>query len=131
MSFNVLFLDDDANRTKIFLSKVLFADSAENAKDCIGILSKKSFNIVFLDHDLSGEKMVNSDREDCGMEAVRWIVENKPQIDQIIIHSLNYPAAQEMRKKLQDVGYDAVNVPFMMFEARNIYEQIKKKQNKA
>jgi len=115
-----LFLDDDKNRTDQIIKK--FADIDEElvltstAKDAIEKLSSKSsWNYVFLDHDLGGEVFVDSGREDCGMEVVRWCLINKPQIDHIIVHTWNAPAGERMTEELKTAGYDAIYKPFGMW----------------
>lgn len=114
---NILFLDDNKQRRKSFKSKVPAAQMVETAKACISKLAKDEnevWNFLFLDHDLGGEEYVSSDREDTGMEVVRWIQENEPQIRNIIVHSHNGPAGMEMVRKLQDAQYTAMYVPFSM-----------------
>lgn len=121
---NILFLDDDPNRTETFTANVPSAHTTETAEECISAFDKEEeWSYVLLDHDLGGEVFVKSDREDCGMEVVRWIVENKPKIGQVVVHSFNPDASKEMVLKLRDAGYDAIPVPFYMFDSEksNIY----------
>ena len=121
---NILFLDDDLDRTKIFLLNVPNAHTAETAMECISVLqSKEKWDYVLLDHDLCGKVFVDSGREDCGMEVVRWIVKNKPIIKQVVVHSFNSVASKEMILRLRDAGYDAIPVVFYLFnsEKSNIY----------
>ena len=110
----ILFLDDSKEHIKSFKRKVPSATTVMTAQDCINKLSipDSEWDIVFLDHDLGGEVYVDSNREDCGMEVVRWIIENEPFIRQIIIHSLNTPAALEMRDKLRQARYQTICIPF-------------------
>jgi len=112
---NILFMDDNNIRADTFFKKIL-PDNAiwrTTASDTIGLLvAFKHWDWVFLDHDLGGEQLVDSNREDCGMEVVRWIVKNKPVIDNIIVHSWNSPAGKEMVAKLVDAGYNAEYKPF-------------------
>lgn len=113
---NILFLDDDLNRQKRFQSEVPHADIVSTAEQAIEQLMDNSYSFVFLDHDLGGEVFVNSEREDCGMEVVRWIVDNSPIIGRIICHSLNPAARMEMVAKLRDVGYETHDLPFLNLE---------------
>jgi hypothetical protein len=111
----ILFLDDDASRTKAFKSRVPSALTAENAKDFIELLKKIEGDEpvqAFLDHDLGGEVYVDSSRENTGMEVVRWIVANNPKIMDIVVHSHNGPAAARMVVALCDAGYEARAIPF-------------------
>lgn len=125
----ILFLDDDPRRTRAFTSRVPQAMCAATAIDMIGLLSSNGeIAIAFLDHDLGGEQFVDSNRPDCGMEVVRWVVANRPKVRQFIIHSLNAPAAQAMEYSLAEAGYDAIRIPFIRMPwdqvesaARNIY----------
>jgi len=116
----ILFLDDSKERTKAFKSKVPSAKTVKTTKACIKALSKEDaeWDIVFLDHDLGGEQFVDTNREDCGMEVVRWIVANEPFIRQIIVHSHNGPAAKEMCSKLNDAMYQVVVIPFASLLSR-------------
>ncbi len=125
----ILFLDDDPRRTKTFQSHVPQAMCAATAMDMINLLSSYGeVAIAFLDHDLGGEQFVDSNRPDCGMEVVRWVVANRPNVKQFIIHSLNTPAAQSMEISLIEAGYEAIRIPFIRMPweqvaaaARNIF----------
>ena len=110
---NVLFLDDSPLRIKKFKSKIPFAITVETAKDCIEELRAGIWQSCWLDHDLGGEIHVDSNREDSGMEVVRWIEENKPKVDSFVIHSLNIVAAKQMEEKLKKCGYHVVSIPFI------------------
>ena len=111
-----LFLDDSEERQEIaqkYFGKY-WGDVtwAWTTKQAIQALKQSSYDLVFLDHDLGGEVFVDSKREDSGMEVVRWIVQNKPQIDTIVIHSWNLPAAKNMELYLRDAGYAVSRTPF-------------------
>ncbi|UYN89915.1 MAG: hypothetical protein KIT08_01430 [Anaerolineales bacterium] len=113
----VLFLDDNEDRIevakrhfgKIGQSHLLIARTASQAID---FLAKATFDLVHLDHDLGGEVFVDSDREDCGMEVVRWMVENRPNVKEVVVHSWNIPAAGKMFAKLSQAGYAVKSEPF-------------------
>jgi len=111
---NILFLDDCPQRTKFFRSNCPSAHCVETAKEVIDILSKdETIDALFLDHDLGGLTFVDSNRPDTGMEVVRWIISNHPNIKKIIVHSLNDEAAFEMITALKDAGYLTERVPFL------------------
>lgn len=113
----ILFLDDDPNRTESFLRMVPGAEvrTFTTANETIEFLktAKEPPSITFLDHDLGGEIYVDSDREDCGMEVVRWIAANKPPMGKIVVHTHNTPAGNEMLNRLAAAGYEASYVPFL------------------
>ena len=112
---NILFLDDDNYRIESFKTKIKGATIVKTASAAIeAIQSQDIWNIVFLDHDLGGETFVDSDREDCGMEVACWIAENQPNIRNIIVHSLNKPAADQMVAILKDSKYRATYIPFSL-----------------
>lgn len=108
----LLFLDDSKERIKKFKSSYPFATIVETSEETILQLQKSKFKIVSLDHDLGGEIYVDSGREDTGMGVVRWIIENKPQIELIIVHSLNDDGSLNMMSYLRSAGYNAVRTPF-------------------
>ena len=109
---SILFLDDDHHRIKQFRSKVPSATIVETAQDCIEQIKKQGWDMVFLDHDLGGEVYADSGREDTGMEVVRCIAENQPDIGTVVVHSGNEPARKEMVLKLRDAKYRVIDMPF-------------------
>lgn len=110
----IFFLDDDPKRTHTFRSSVPQADCVETAQGMIALLAKHGkATMVFLDHDLGGEVYVDSGREDCGMEVVRWVCQNKPEVKQFIVHSYNPDGARRMVEDLTAAGYEVVRIPFM------------------
>jgi len=109
---NVLFMDDDPGRRAAFLERVPSSFVVDNAMDCIKALSEKPWDVVFLDHDLGGEVYVDTGREDCGMEVVRWMEDNLPIVGSVIVHSLNGPASKEMVNRLDDANYNVTHIPF-------------------
>jgi ActR/RegA family two-component response regulator len=116
MAHRIFFLDDDRIRHKRAMPFLLH-EAAYTAKQAISMLQKKEYDVICLDHDLGGDVMVNSDREDCGMEVVRWMVEAKPPAKVVVLHSLNHVAAANMCAKLKQAGYFAVIKPFPDFLA--------------
>lgn len=111
---NILFLDDNPDRTKRFMREFNPTTHAitcvETAAECINQLKQarlkgEHWDAVYLDHDLDGKAFVDSSDTNTGMEVVRWIVEHKPIIKQVLVHSHNEPAGKEMVLKLRDAGY--------------------------
>jgi len=123
---NILFLNDNNDRTKDFKRHSPSAVTVETAKECIDKLKGgMKFDFLFLDHDLGDEVFVDSKREDCGMEVVRWMVENKQSVGHVVVHTLNHPASKIMVGKLRSVGYQTTPLPFVMFNQSNIYSLLK------
>ena len=111
---NVLFLDDNPVRISRFRSAVPYATIVETAKECIDQIKNEQWDWIFLDHDLGGEEFVDSSRADTGMEVVRYLVDNKQerQSPQIVVHSLNTEAREQMCLDLVLAGYEAIPIPF-------------------
>lgn len=65
------------------------------------------YDIVFLDHDLGDDPGVGS-----GMDVVKWVAENKPQVKVFVVHSMNPVAAENMRSLLDNSGYAVYKIPF-------------------
>lgn len=126
---NLLFLDDDVMRQKKFRSNCPWATIVSTTTETVDKLQQERFSVVCLDHDLGGEVFVDSDREDTGMEVVRWIINNKPSIELIIVHSLNYNGALNMECALRSNGYNVIRVPFTSFVTFNVYTQLQDMKN--
>lgn len=109
----ILFLDDTPERRRKFLSKYPAAKCVSTVKDCIEWLQKGDFVTLFLDHDLGGEVFVDSDREDCGAEACRWLTRNTPpHLAEIILHSHNPMGVSVMLELLKPTRYQVYAVRF-------------------
>jgi len=111
----ILFLDDSARRTSTFLFDYPSATCVETAAACIAALKDDApWNVVCLDHDLGGETFVDSSREDCGMEVVRWIEEHQPSVKLFVVHTYNPGAAGVMVDALIRKGYRVIRIPFRL-----------------
>jgi hypothetical protein len=119
----ILFLDDDPNRAALAYqrwpekrrSHTIWCTTAAEA---ISVLKDYDLTEAHLDHDLGGESFVDTRREDCGMEVVRWLehVEDlkKYETCRFICHSWNIPAGRRMVERLQALGLKAEHIPFGM-----------------
>lgn len=110
----VLFLDDDPGRAEVFLAEQPHAIWVQTAADCIVKLSEP-WDEIHLDHDLGGEHFVDTDRDDCGMAVVRWIVETPREhlkTTRFLIHSHNVNAATVMGFQLTMSGFHTEVRPF-------------------
>lgn len=110
----VLFLDDDIRRAEIFLAICPEAVWVETAQACIDRLAEP-WDEIHLDHDLGGERYVDVDREDCGMEVVRWLcAKPRPHLARarFFIHSHHLAAASLMVQCLIRAEYAAEFRPF-------------------
>lgn len=109
MSVRILVLEDNPDRQEAFRRRYPDAVIVATAPACIERLAEP-WDLVYLDHDLGGNRLPGSDREDCGMVAVRYIIEHRPEHlepAKFVIHSANHHRAQIMVADLRRAGYDA------------------------
>jgi hypothetical protein len=109
-----LFLDDDPERASAFLAEHPDAVWVRTVPECLDKLAE-AWDEVHLDHDLGGELFVDVNREDCGMEVVRWLAREHRQHlrkARFTVHSHNATAAFEMAYRLQELGYRVEARPF-------------------
>lgn len=119
-----LFLDDCVERAARAYERMTDNDRnntiwTQTVPDTINILDNHRSVLaqVSLDHDLNGRTYVHSDREDCGMEVVRWLQRqpvNSFDGCEFIIHTWNEIAGPEMLHKLKRKGYSVKYNPFGM-----------------
>lgn len=104
----ILFLDDDAIRTKTFRERTigLSVFTCETVHGAISLLRKHEFAMASLDHDLGGLIHCPSD-EKSGYEVAKIISKKYPDLP-CIIHSFNPSGA----KRMLDVLPNAVLIPF-------------------
>lgn len=98
----VLILEDDPRRMKEFRRRLIGTHvvHAETASECIAVLSEDTaWDVIFLDHDLGGEQMVEG-VEGTGYEVALWIYEHMPERPPVVIHSANPVGARRMRELL-------------------------------
>lgn len=116
----MLFLDDDRKRAVALLTLRPEAIWVQTATECIEQL-QQPWDEVHLDHDLGGETFVNSEREDCGMEVVRWLCDTpRPHLKptRFYIHTHNLNASCTMLMQLESAGYRAQLQPFGAISAQ-------------
>lgn len=121
---NILFLDDSPARRKEFRSNCPAAVFAETATECIDLIqTKPMWHTICLDHDLEGVYQ-DSSEQNCGMEVVRWIVNNHVKCHLFICHSHNPDGRARMAQTLLRRGYTVSAVEFGIFDRIEIYKLI-------
>lgn len=116
----ILVLEDDKNRIASFKKAfehrfdVTYVDQAAKCVDVMFDAANlgEAFDVIFLDHDLGGQVYVNEEESNTGSEVVRWMIEDdRPALEQpqIVIHSMNTPAAINMENNLKRAGFEFVN----------------------
>jgi len=106
----IIVLEDNDDRQETF--RRAFPDTVIVATGpaCIERLGAQPWDMIYLDHDLGGNKLPGSDREDCGMVVVRYIKQHRPEhlkLTKFIVHSANQHRARIMTDDLRHAGYDA------------------------
>jgi len=120
----LLFLDDDPNRAAITYQRMSPEERqktiwCQTVEETIVTLRdyKDELEVVMLDHDLGGQTYVNSKREDCGMEVIRYLEkyqnENPKEFEafvdvNFIVHTYNTYAGHKMVERLQKLGINRV-----------------------
>ncbi len=112
-----LFLDDNPKRHDHFKTLSVGCDVTYvwTAEECMSALSnEKSFDCVFLDHDLGGREFVK-EIEGSGSEVALFIrddLEKDHYPDKIIVHSWNPEGAKRMISYIGPTGISVKYVPF-------------------
>lgn len=111
----ILILDDSVERQTSLFDVLTKLDKDANifvvnsALSAIDLLKReKSFDIMFLDHDLQPVFMESCD-ENTGWQVAKYIVDNNIVSKEIVIHSINYYGAQNMLALLPDAKYIPYN----------------------
>jgi hypothetical protein len=119
-SRRLLFLDDDPARAEVFLIENPQAIWVQTVPECLGRLVE-SWDEVHLDHDLGGKTFVDMNKNDCGMEVIRWLcMEPRDHLRQarFIVHTHNSLAGLLMVLQVRSMGYVAEFRPFGVDPAR-------------
>ncbi len=126
----ILFLDDSAQRAVLAYNRMSEEDRSNTiwcttAEETIITLwdYRDQLSRVHLDHDLGGQQYVNTKREDCGMEVIRFLEKihrTKPdefaklKDTEFVVHSWNNHAGPQMVERLKKIGLDVKHIPFGM-----------------
>jgi hypothetical protein len=113
-SRRLLFLDDDPKRAALFLDDHPDAVWVTTVAQCVARLAEP-WDEVHLDHDLGGQRFVDSTDADCGMEVIRWLC--KEPRDHLkgslfFVHTHNSTAGLLMVLQMRCGGYKAEFRPF-------------------
>ena len=120
----VFLLDDDKRRHEWFTTRFKgdFLDIADNVVQAQEMLSAKSYDAIFLDHDLHPEHYhaASTDDERTGYAIAIWLSTNpdKQAASTILVHTRNADGAMRMVEELRRAGRSAEYVPFPMLADR-------------
>ena len=107
---DILVLEDDPVRHIAFKKQLTGSNYVivETAQEAIDQLREKTWDCLFLDHDLGG-RVYEDSGDGTGYEVAEWLSERpEKQPGCIIIHSLNPVGADNMHNKLPK----SLKVPF-------------------
>lgn len=100
----ILFLDDDSNRRRQFTKNSVGndVDLAETAEQAIDFLSKNSYDLIFLDHDLDyAHYDGNYSKSKSGLDVAKFLKTCEHQFDKIVfVHSLNSEGRKNIKSHL-------------------------------
>lgn len=120
----VFLLDDDKRRHRWFTARFKgdFLDVADNVKQAQELLSAKSYDAIFLDHDLHPEHYNTDSRDDerTGYAIASWLAAH-PELQAastILVHTRNADGAMRMVEEMRRAGRTADYVPFPLLEER-------------
>lgn len=120
----VFLLDDDERRHRWFEMRFKgdFIDIASNVVEAQQLLSKSSYDAIFLDHDLHPEHYhaESTDDERTGYAIAAWLCSN-PELQRastILVHTRNADGAMRMVGELRRAGRTADYVPFPLLADR-------------
>src|ERR1051326_2398752 len=106
----VFLLDDDVRRHRWFTARFKGdrIDIANNVKEAEQLLSSRSYDAIFLDHDLHPEhyNTDSTDHERTGYAGAPWLCSN-PELQRastILVHTRNADGAMRMVAELRNAG---------------------------
>ena len=120
----VFLLDDDERRHRWFTARFKgdYVDIANNVKEALHLLSKGSYDAIFLDHDLHPEHYhaESTDDERTGYAVALWLCSNpeSQRASTILVHTRNADGAMRMVGELRRAGRSADYVPFPLLAER-------------
>ena len=113
----VFVLEDDPNRIETIKNRFgkkanfIFTVNIQEAKEKFNPVNE-NYDLIMLDHDLGGQVYVDSKENNTGAEFCRWILKNKFNLPQVIIHSHNIVGAEIMEEYLIKGGHNVLKIPF-------------------
>jgi len=116
----ILVVEDNDARIARFSQELVGhqIDFATDATSGIDLVKRKQYDIIFLDHDLGGQQMVDSDYWNTGYQVAKAIVGTNNEDAYIVIHSANPGGAERMKGILPK----AIKVPFCFLNIRACVE---------
>ncbi len=122
----ILLIEDDNNRvTKIrsWLPDDVRLVHTASAGRVLGVLKRDSnqYAGIMLDHDLQTQAATATDMELSGSTVVTWIKDMVPTDVPILIHSMNFSRAPEMKRSLEAAGFSVTRIAMDMLEQEHFH----------
>lgn len=122
----IFVLEDNQERMAYFAKtfiehELVLTNSVEQARK---ILENEKFNLLMLDHDLSGQVFVASEDRNTGHYLCKHMNETKNSDVSIIIHSWNQDGAKNMMETLVNNGHTG-KVEYLMYLTEEFEIKIK------
>ncbi len=110
-AWNIFILEDSHERIRWFRERIPEATIVSTAEDALAILSQRSFDFCFLDHDLCFNDAAFPDRRGSGERVAHYLAQ-KGFAGRVVIHSVNEIGAMKMKSCLRHARI----APFGTFE---------------
>lgn len=120
----IFLLDDDTRRHRWFVKRFNGDEViiAENVADARALLQEKSYDAIFLDHDLLPEHYESEkhDDENTGYAIADWLSKNKDaqRAATIIVHTRNSDGGMRMVEVLRESQRNVEYVPFPLLDMK-------------
>jgi len=126
----VFILEDNDERIKQFEDLLTPAGYYLTiAKSVAEAIQKYSppYDILYLDHDLGGEVMVDSEKPNTGYQFAKWLVANDVDLirRRIVLHSMNPAGVRNMKSQLPLSSVSEIPFSTLMKQMMDISEAVR------
>lgn len=116
---HIFILEDNEYRMKKFREELAGhkIDHAETVQDGTSMVLANKYDLLFLDHDLDGEEMVDSANDNTGYQLAEFIASFTPNKETpCVVHSLNPAGANNIMRAIPH----AVKIPFSSLDIASV-----------
>ncbi len=120
----IFVLEDNPSRIAKFKQELIghIVDYAESVKGGTSLVFSNQYDLLFLDHDLGGEEMVDSFSENTGYKLAEWIASfTKDKETPCVVHSCNPAGADNIVRVLPH----AIRNPFIYLDIASVIRWVK------
>ena len=119
----IFILEDNLKRMIKFRRELIGheIDHAETVEDGTSFVVANKYDLLFLDHDLGGEEMVDSTKENTGYQLAEFIASfTQNKTTPCVVHSCNPAGSDNIVRVLPH----AIKVPFTSLDIEVIIESV-------